>query len=250
MLSFINVGSGSKGNATLIYNEDTLIQIDMGLPLKSIKAALKEIGKSIEDLRAVFITHDHSDHISTLDRLPKTVVRFASEKTINGEYRILFLDECVLIGSMVVQPLKTSHDAINPIGFLIKDNDESLAYITDTGFIPDETLPFLVDATYYIFESNHDYKMLMKSKRPPSLKKRIHSDLGHLSNVDSAFYLSHFIGPKTKEIYLAHLSEECNLPHLAIDAHLKAYKKKRIDVDKIDLVCLKQRSFTKGGHAK
>ena len=95
-------------------------------------------------------------------------------------------------------------------------------------------------------ESNHDLKMLMKSNRPAILKRRIKGDEGHLSNIDSAIYLSELVGPKTKGIYLAHLSEECNLPELAIEAYQKTFKKKEVPYD-INIVCLKQNEAIRGG---
>ncbi|MBR5750067.1 MAG: MBL fold metallo-hydrolase, partial [Bacilli bacterium] len=92
----------------------------------------------------------------------------------------------------------------------------------------------------------HDLKMLLKSNRPAILKRRIKGDEGHLSNVDSALYLSELVGPKTKGIYLAHLSEECNLPELALEAYQKTFRKKEVPYN-IDIVCLKQHESTRGG---
>jgi phosphoribosyl 1,2-cyclic phosphodiesterase len=101
------------------------------------------------------------------------------------------------------------------MAFVVSDGQESLVYLTDTGFVPEKDFPYLKDKSYYIFESNHDPKMLYESKRPDYLIRRIISDTGHLSNTDSAYYLSNLIGNQTKEVVLAHLSDECNTPELA-----------------------------------
>ena len=102
------------------------------------------------------------------------------------------------------------------MAYLVEDGKESLVYLTDTGFVPEKDFPYLQGKTYYIFESNHDPKMLYESKRPDYLIRRIISDRGHLSNMDSGYYLSILLSSDTKEIVLAHLSEECNKPDLAL----------------------------------
>ena len=113
-------------------------------------------------------------------------------------------------------------------------------YLTDTGFIPDESIKYLFNADYYVFESNYNYKMLIETNRPQSLINRIDSDFGHLSNEDSANYLADFIGENTKEIALAHLSREANSHEKALETHMKIYKKRHVDVSNINIVCCSQ----------
>lgn len=247
MISFLILGSGSKGNATLVYDENTLFQIDMGLPLKRVKEGLSSIDRSLSDIQGILITHEHCDHISTLCRLPSSIPVYAGEGTLNDHYHIIEPEIPFAIGDFLVFPLSTSHDATNPMGFLISHNGEKLVYITDTGFVPACDLPFVADADYYVFESNHDYRMLMASNRPAMLKRRIHSDHGHLSNAASASYLSRLAGADTKGIYLAHLSEECNTPEKALEAYRRAFAKKHKDLAKIELVCAKQWESVRGG---
>jgi len=247
MISFINVGSGSKGNATLIFDEKTLIQIDMGLSLKRVSAALNVIGKQREDIQGVLITHEHCDHVSSLVRYKGKTPIYASEGTVGYAGHIFFAEDSFEIGTLTIIPLRTSHDAKNPHGFVIFSGKSRLVYLTDTGYIPDETLPYLENADYYIIESNHDLKMLMKSNRPASLKRRIKGDLGHLSNVDSAIYMSESIGPNTKALYLAHLSEECNEEEIALESYKKTFLRKGVAIDNIKLICLKQHEMTRGG---
>jgi phosphoribosyl 1,2-cyclic phosphodiesterase len=246
MISFVVVGSGSKGNATLLFDEETLIQIDMGLPMRRITAALESIKKNKSDLQGILITHEHTDHIKNLSMYKGKVPIYASKGTIDYfDHEVVPFDSFE-IGTLSVIPFMTSHDAANPVGYVIVSGKTKLVYLTDSGYVPEESLDYLRDADYYIMESNHDLKMLMKSNRPAVLKRRIKGDEGHLSNVDSAIYLSELVGPKTKEIYLAHLSEECNLPELALEAYRKTFKKKEVPYD-IDIICLKQNEAVRGG---
>ncbi len=246
MISFVVVGSGSKGNATLLFDEETLIQIDMGLPMRRITAALESIKKNKSDLQGILITHEHTDHIKNLFMYKGKVPIYASKGTIDYfDHEVVPFDSFE-IGTLSVIPFMTSHDAANPVGYVVISGKTKLVYLTDSGYVPEESLDYLKDADYYIMESNHDLKMLMKSNRPAVLKRRIKGDEGHLSNVDSAIYLSELVGPKTKEIYLAHLSEECNLPELALEAYRKTFKKKEVPYD-IDIICLKQNEAVRGG---
>ena len=107
--------------------------------------------------------------------------------------------------------------------------------MTDTGYIPEESLPYMDNANFYIIESNHDLKMLKDSSRPMILKKRIHSKHGHLSNEESARYFVDLVGDKTKEITLAHLSLECNTPEKAIETWDKIFQEKGLSISKYHL---------------
>ena len=245
-MKFSIVGSGSKGNACLIYNKDTLIQIDMGLPLKSLKKELDHLGKTINDIQALFITHEHTDHIAGIPLYHDRVDLYAGEGTYasaNPVEPFIPLE----VGSMSIVPFPTSHDAANPMGYLIEEEGCRLGYVTDTGYLSDEALALIKDCDYYYFESNHDLKMLMDSARPAVLKKRIHSKHGHLSNIDSAIYMAELIGPRTKAIYLAHLSEECNTPEIALSSYHKTLDRKGIAHDHIKIVPASQWHVVRGG---
>jgi phosphoribosyl 1,2-cyclic phosphodiesterase len=247
MIRFDILESGSKGNATLVYDEDTLFQIDMGVPLKVVKEGLDHLGKKVENIEGLFITHEHTDHIKTLPLLSDVVPVYASLNTVNIPCKTLTPYQKICLGSFEITPLQTSHDAVNPIGFLIVHQDEKLVYVTDTGYLSDENLSLMKGATYYIIESNHDYKMLLHSHRPASLKHRIHSDVGHLSNSDSAFYMAEEVSDATKGIYLAHLSEECNTPELALETYYQAFEKQGLNAERYHIVCAKQWEAVEGG---
>jgi phosphoribosyl 1,2-cyclic phosphodiesterase len=245
-MKFSIVGSGSKGNACLIYNKDTLIQIDMGLPLKPLKKELDHLGKTVNDIQALFITHEHTDHIAGIPLYHDRVDLYAGEGTYasaNPVEPFIPLE----VGSMSIVPFPTSHDATNPMGYLIEEEGCRLGYVTDTGYLSDEALALIKDCDYYYFESNHDLKMLMDSARPAVLKKRIHSKHGHLSNIDSAIYMAELIGPRTKAIYLAHLSEECNTPEIALSSYHKTLDRKGIAHDHIKIVPASQWHVVRGG---
>ncbi|MCQ2911991.1 MAG: MBL fold metallo-hydrolase [Bacilli bacterium] len=246
MISFINVGSGSKGNATIIFDEETLIQIDMGLTKKRVVESLSTINKSIEDLQGVLITHEHVDHVKNIHMYKGKVPIYASEGTLDCYDCKVVPEESFEIGTLTIIPFQTSHDAANPVGYVIFSGDSKLVYMTDTGCIPDDSFEYLKNADYYIVESNHDLKMLMDSHRPACLKRRIKGDYGHLSNIDSAIYMSECISNKTKAIYLAHLSEECNIPELALESYKKTFKRKKVQFE-VPVICLEQHSMVRGG---
>jgi phosphoribosyl 1,2-cyclic phosphodiesterase len=246
MIRFLILGSGSKGNATLVYDETTLFQIDMGLPFVRVKEGLEQIHKKKPDIQAILITHEHSDHISGLS-VERDVPVYSSKGTLLSSDKEIVPGVAFSIGSFEITPFSVSHDAANPVGFVIKEGKESLVYVTDTGYLSEENLFLMKGATYYVIESNHDYKMLLHSHRPASLKHRIHSDVGHLSNSDSAHYMAEIIDANTQGVYLAHLSEECNTPELAKQAYLQAFQQSGILFPEEKIICAKQWESTLGG---
>ena len=249
MLSFIFAGSGSKGNATLIKSNDTIILIDDGLPKYRIEEGLKLFNAKLDDINAIFITHNHSDHIKGVFLLPKHVPLYASNKTFDPSINYCKLKPYKLlkIGSINIVPISVSHDAPNPLNYIIYDENESLGYVTDTGFLSERNLSLLENKTYYLLESNHDLSMELNSNRPKLLIDRVIGDKGHLSNAASAGYASKIIGEKTKAIYLGHLSQDCNSEEKAIATYRRIFKKKNIDFDKYEILVTKQDSIVLGG---
>lgn len=254
-MRYINVGSGSSGNSTIIYNADTTILIDCGVSRKRIFECLKTIGRNFEDVDALLITHLHQDHIGHMDSLKPELAL----KTYGGEKEILdprIADTHVLqpfqdfaIKSFWIKALPTSHDTPHPLGYLIKDlnNKTTLLYMTDTGYVPFKDINLAKDLTYYILESNHNPEMLMKSDRNNWLKMRILGDHGHLSNEQSSHSLSLMIGKDTKEVALAHLSHECNTPELAINTFHSVMKAQLGYIPNVILKVLDPKKPTSGG---
>ena len=217
------IASGSKGNATIVANNNTRILIDMGISLCRLGEGLAEINLKLEDIDAAFFTHNHTDHIGGIKFLsPKKM--YALEGTLPTTLsNVVELNKPVDIKDIEVTAFKTSHDATNPCGYYFKSGSETLVYMTDTGVFLEENLPLIKNPDYLIIESNHDISMLLKTNRPFELKDRIMSDHGHLCNEDSAIAAISIIGDNTKEIVLAHISEEANTPEVALEAYKKIF---------------------------
>ena len=240
MINAYVLASGSKGNATLIFNNDTSILIDFGISKKEIEEKLSSIGKNLANLDYFLFTHAHSDHIKSYECTP-IEKRYALKNIVPlvKDHELICYKEYQL-GSFLIMPIKASHDSNPTCGFLLKSDNEELVYLTDTGKISKRTFNLIKNKTYYIIESNHDVEMLLNSNRPAILKSRILSYKGHLSNEDSAFYMSNLIGENTKKIVLAHLSEECNTAEKALDTYHNVFALRKISLDHIEIKCASQ----------
>ena len=235
----IIIGSGSKGNSTLLIGNDKKILIDVGFSYPKMTMHLKEYGLLPTDIDAILITHTHTDHIgglSTFIKKNNTSV-YTNEKMFPElvkavpEELIKVMDDEYNIGEFNIDCIHTSHDAIGSVGFVITNNNSSLVYVTDTGYINKTYLKKLINKNVYIFESNHDINMLMTGPYPYILKQRVLSDKGHLSNELSGEYLKELIGKDTKKIILAHLSEVNNTPEIALSTVKKILNNKKIIID-------------------
>ena len=245
MINCFILASGSKGNSTLIFNDETSLIIDLGISKCEAEEKLSKLGKNFANINYFLFTHAHTDHIKSYNVVPiekrfalKNVIPFPKENELKCYKEYQF-------GSFLITPIKASHDSGQACGYLIKYNEEELVYLTDTGIIPKRTLNLIKDKTYYIIESNHDVDMLLNSNRPKILKDRILSYVGHLSNEDSAFYMSNLIGSRTKKIVLAHLSEECNTEEIALETYFNVFEKRNIDFSNIEIKCDNQHEVIK-----
>lgn len=233
------LSSGSKGNTTYIETKNTKILIDAGNSSKYILEKLQELNVNPNDIDAILITHIHVDHVKGLSVLLKKInpCVYMTEKMhpyldYIENYTIIETDT-ITIKDIKVNVIKTSHDTDDSVGYIINNEGKSIVYITDTGYINRKYFDLLKNRNIYIMESNHDVEMLNNGKYPFELRQRILSDKGHLSNYDSAKYLSTFIGNNTKYILLAHLSEENNTQELAYDTLNERLNKENIHVDNI-----------------
>ncbi len=243
------LGSGSKGNSTFIDLGNKKILIDVGFSYKHIKEQLEKIKIDPKQIDAVLITHDHGDHTYGLKVFINKVkpilyiTKEVEEAILNEPYeKSIYLGDELYLDDALIKVIPTSHDSITSNGYLIEKNKESLVYITDTGYINQRYFQFLKDKTYYIIESNHDTEKLIKGRYPEYLQRRILSDKGHLSNELCAGYLSRFIGPNTKRVVLAHLSEENNTEELALNTSLNILKENNINFENI--TCASQMEIT------
>ncbi len=254
-MRYLNVGSGSSGNSTIIYTADTTIIIDCGVSKKRIVDCLHTIGKDLTDVDALLITHRHEDHTKYLKALaPVLAARTYSGDDFNIEedYRksnTLLPFQRLTIRGLEITALPISHDVPNSMGYLLKEmkTGTRLMYMTDTGYIPFKDLGYCKDCEYYLLESNHDPEMLMRSDRNNWLKMRIIGDRGHLSNEQSAHYLTMIVGPHTKEIALAHLSRDCNTPQIATKTFHDVFLAQFGQVPPVILKTLDAKTPTSGG---
>lgn len=238
------LSSGSKGNSSLIESGNTKILIDLGTTTAYIEKELAKLNINLEDINAILISHIHSDHIKGLKQFIKkykTIV-YATEKLSlllqkeigDFEYK-LYEDKKATIGDLNINIIKTSHDAGESVGFIITDNKSSMVHITDTGFINSKYHEILKNKNLYVFESNHDVKMLREGPYPYYLQQRVLSDKGHLSNEQASNYLCKFIGKDTKKIVFAHISEKNNSEEKVIETFNNKLEKNNIKFNNISI---------------
>ncbi len=222
--------SGSKGNSVLIESENAKILIDAGKSARALCTALSEIGTSIDEIDAIFITHEHRDHISALEillknhKIPVHIVGASARKLLLkglSVYEELICTHTpifsVEIGNMKITSFPTPHDSEFSVGYTVKIGEKTIGYATDIGYVTSEIKEALCGCESVVLECNHDEEMLMNGPYPYDLKLRIRSNKGHLSNVACADFASELCFVGTKNILLAHLSEENNEPALAFD---------------------------------
>ena len=235
----IVLSSGSRGNTTYIECNGTKILIDMGNTCKYVVSKLERYGINASELDAIFITHTHADHIKGLKVfLKKYGVKVYFTEKMRKELDFIenysFIDsDRINLGNMIINVIKTSHDASDSVGYVIEGDNKGVVYITDTGYINSKYFPMLQNREVYIMESNHDIEMLNNGPYSFSLRQRILGDKGHLSNYDCSRYLGSLIGDNTDTIILAHLSQENNTKKLAYDTLISRLKECNYDVNKI-----------------
>ncbi len=223
--------SGSTGNSTYISTKEGSILVDAGASFKGLKEALARVDAKIEDLSAIAVTHEHSDHIKGLKTLLKNTKTklIASTKTIEALAKADLIPSCVeviaaenreiSVGGIIVNRFATNHDCEGSSGFsfLLPDGKKA-SVCTDLGIVTDEVRLALSGSDLVLLESNHDIEMLKRGPYPPLLKVRIMGDSGHISNNACAAELPHFLRSGTTRFVLGHLSQNNNTPLLARSA--------------------------------
>lgn len=244
------LASGSKGNCTYIATTSTKILIDVGMTCSYVVNKLASISVNPREIDGILVTHTHSDHIAGLKVFLKKyqTTLFLTKKMYDDLKDKIKIDNYVLIEEdfslkdLFIRVIKTSHDASDSNGYVVEYKDKSAVYLTDTGYVNQKNFNVLKNRNLYIMESNHDVTMLMEGKYPYHLKQRILGDYGHLSNQDSANYLSKFIGDNTKYVFLAHLSEENNTPTLALETLKETLDRKDVSFKSIYIAKQKERT--------
>lgn len=233
----VSLASGSKGNSYLIETNKSKFLVDIGLTYKELLEKLNELKVDINSIDAVFISHEHSDHIKGLDTFLKennrakiyvhnNGAKAISDKLKNGlKNEIVFYNNQFVVNDFVVSPFKLSHDSVYCTGYSFYDDKAKISIATDTGCYNQAILDGLKGSTLVYLEANHDKEMLLKNpKYPPILKRRILSDKGHLSNDASEEIIEFLTINNTQQVVLSHLSEENNSPSFAY-----SYIKNKLD---------------------
>lgn len=238
-MRFTSIASGSSGNCTYVGSDNTHILIDAGISMKRIGEGLNKLDICFDDLDAIFVTHEHVDHIAALHTILKryNIPVYATEGTIHGIRKSdkknemtgsvfcpVQADKSLCVGDMIINPMTISHDALEPCGYRIYCGDKKIGVATDLGCYTDYTVECLSGCDALLLEANHDERMLLAGRYPYMLKKRILGDMGHLSNAKSAELLCKILNDKIKGVFLGHLSKDNNHPDLA-------YKTVSVEID-------------------
>ena len=232
-LAICSLASGSSGNSYLVMTEKTAVLVDAGISGKQILQRIGAFGLKAEDLKAILVTHEHSDHIKGLKPVCRAsgAVAIMTKGTLSGLSFSDELDEVVLFsagevfnaGDIEIRTFATSHDANEPAGFCFCANGRQITIVTDTGYVTSGCFAGMKDADIIVLESNHDESVLRIGRYPQFLKHRILSDLGHLSNEAAAEAFLSVLSEELEQtgenkrrlVLLAHLSQENNFPEMA-----------------------------------
>jgi phosphoribosyl 1,2-cyclic phosphodiesterase len=246
---FTILGSGSSGNCAYVETESSRVLVDAGFSPRQIRQRLAMIGRTPENLSAILITHEHTDHISGLfglaerlripiycNRDTQEAIAWALKERWNGkrdplfdgmektaadfiqklEWRLFQTGDRFELNDLLVETFPIPHDAQDPVGFLLRTCAGNIGFVTDLGHMTKLVAERIRAANVLVLESNHDVKMLQDSNRSWSLKQRILGRHGHLSNEAAAEAAANIMSAELKHLYLAHLSRECNKPELAM----------------------------------
>ena len=232
MMRLCSIASGSSGNCIYAGSDATHLLIDAGISGKRIEEGVASLGIHLKEIDGIFVTHEHADHISGLGVLAikyaipiygtagtiDAVRRTASLGKIDDSlFHVIRADEKCIIKDLSLYPMRTSHDAAEPVAYSIFHDRKKIGIITDLGCYNEYTVACLKDADVLYLEANHDINMLQVGPYPYYLKQRILGDRGHLSNEASGKLLGRLLNDHMKAVVLGHLSKENNLPELAYE---------------------------------
>ena len=235
LFGITNLGSGSSGNATVIHTPEGALLVDAGFSCRELLSRLASISVAPESVKAILITHEHSDHTKGCRVFSDTygipccstsiTCRALADANRIGEKKILFSPGTPFpLAGITVEPFAIPHDARDTVAFNFLCNGCKISIATDLGHVNNLTVNKLSDCDALLLESNHDLKMLANSSRPLHLKRRIMSRHGHLTNEDAMRSLDHLLCEKTRYLLFGHLSSECNDPNL-----VEAMAEERLD---------------------
>ena len=255
-VKFISLGSGSSGNCYYLGTETYGILIDAGIGIRTIKKTLKEVNISMDSIRAVFITHDHADHIKAVGHLGEKLnipiyTTALIHEGINKSYcvteklqtsiRYLEKEQPMQLEEFQIISFEVPHDGTDNVGYCFEIDGKVFSFLTDLGEITPTAANYIRKANYLIIEANYDYEMLKMGPYPQYLKERISGPTGHMCNVDTAEFLADNITEDLRYIWLCHLSKDNNHPELAFKTVEWKLRNKGIVVGKdVQLLALKR----------
>ena len=226
-MRFASLGSGSRGNATLVERGDTLLMVDCGFSCVEAERRLQRLGRSAAQLSAILVTHEHADHIGGVARLAR---RHRIPVWMSAGTAVMHRDgelpqqhgfnghEPFTIGELEIHPFPVPHDAREPCQFVFSDGARRLGILTDAGSVTEHMVRSLDGCDALLLECNHDPHMLATGPYSPRLKARVGGPLGHLSNQQAAELLRRIDCQRLQHLVAAHLSDKNNTPELALQA--------------------------------
>lgn len=248
MLKFCSLYSGSSGNCLFVSTNNTKVLIDCGTSCKKICEGLASINSSIEDIDAILVTHEHSDHVQGLGLVSKkfNIPVYANLETWNAmekqkekiderNVNVFVNDSDFSLNELTIHPFSTPHDAANPCGFNIHNGKRKLSIATDLGHMDNAIFKQLEHSSFVLLESNYDPEILKVSRYPYHLKQRIAGLNGHLSNETAGKTIAALMKKDLKEVVLGHLSKENNFPELAYQTVAEELMKSNSDINTIKL---------------
>lgn len=228
-LQIASLNSGSNGNCYYVGNAEEAVLVDAGLSLRETEKRMKLLELDIKKVRAIFISHEHSDHIKGLANVAHKyqIPIYITEKTAAAGIRLIrhlsvffTSDETIQVGNLIVKTFDKFHDAVDGHSFTISYNNITVGVFTDLGKVCDKLIHHFKQCNAAFLESNYDEEMLANGKYPPILKKRITGGEGHLSNKEAAQLFKEHKPPFMSHLFLAHLSKENNTHELALNEFL------------------------------
>ena len=222
-----SLGSGSRGNGTLVKFEDSLVLIDCGFSLKETERRLERHGVSAQQLDAIVVTHEHSDHCSGVGRLSRRYEipvymshgTYVSERCSDvHEYRMVCSEKPFMVGGLELTPVAVPHDAREPCQFVITAGGRRFGLLTDLGSVSALVRQYFSGLHGLLLEANHDTELLQAGSYPPSLKRRVAGDWGHLNNHQAGQFLGTIDHDQLQHVVIAHISEKNNHPNAVLAA--------------------------------
>ncbi|KXB41099.1 metallo-beta-lactamase domain protein [Bacteroidales bacterium KA00344] len=231
MLHYISFGSGSSGNCSYLFTENSGLLIDAGLGIRTLKKYFKNYKIQASNIKNLIVTHDHADHVKSVGSLSKdyNLPVYSTHKVHIGiennwcvrtkimpeRVKIIEKNTPFQLDDFTITPFDVPHDSSDNVGYCIQYQDITFVFMTDIGHLTDEIRFYISKADYLVIEADYESEMLERGPYPEHLKTRIRGPYGHMSNLDCALALAENATPKLKHVWLCHLSNENNHPDLA-----------------------------------